>query len=110
MKQYYGIKISTLLNAAQKLNSDLDYLCALVEQPDSEFVITNALAYARAVTSVSNHLDFLIEDLAENDLSEDEKYVKLSEDDILLMNSYTERCEEDLKLLEKTCGICLQNN
>jgi len=110
VKQYYGIKISTILNMAEKLTSDLDYLCSLVEQPDSEFPIVNALAYARAVTALSNHLDFVLEDLSENDLSEDEEYVKLTEDEVLMLNAGTEGAEAALKLLEKTCGIYLQNN
>ena len=110
MTQQYGIKVSTILNAAEKLTSDLDYLCSLVEMPDAEFPIINALAYARAVTALSNHVDFIIEDLAENDLSEDEDYVKLSKEDIISMNLYTEASEDALKLLEKTCGIYLQNN
>ena len=110
MRQYYGIKVTTILNAAEKLSSDLDYLCSLVEQPDSEFPILNALAYARAVTAVSNHIEFVLEDLSENDLSEDEEYVKLTEDELITMNAYTEGTEASLKLLEEVCGISLQNN
>jgi len=109
-KQKYGIKISTILNAAEKLTADLEYLCSIAESPDPEFPIMDALAYARAVSAVANHLDFVIEDLTENDLSEDEEYVKLSEDDLVLMSSLTESSEEAIKILEKTCGIYLQNN
>tara|TARA_B100000085_G_scaffold186806_1_gene170797 strand:+ start:300 stop:635 length:336 start_codon:yes stop_codon:yes gene_type:complete len=109
-KQKYGIKISTILNAAEKLSADLEYLCSIAESPDPEFPITDALAYARAVSAVANHLDFVIEDLTENDLSENEEYVKLSQDDILLMSRLTEASEEAIKMLEETCGISLQNN
>ena len=109
-KQKYGIKISTILNAAEKLSADLEYLCSIAENPDPEFPITDALAYARAVSAVANHLDFVIEDLTENDLSENEEYVKLSQDDILLMSRLTEASEEAIKMLEETCGISLQNN
>jgi hypothetical protein len=110
VKQYYGIKVTTLLNAAEKLTADFDYLCSIIEAPDTEFPINDALAYSRAVIALSNHIEFIVEDLSENDLSEDEIYVKLSEEDILAMNSYTENSEEVLELLEKTCGIYLQNN
>lgn len=61
----------------------------------------DALAYARAVSAVANHLDFVIEDLTENDLSEDEEYVKLSEDDLVLMSSLTESSEEPSKYWRK---------
>jgi len=109
-KPRYGIKVSTILNAADKLSSDLEYLCSLVEKPDPEFIISDALIYARAVTALSNHVDFVLEDLAENDLSEDETYVKLSDEDIVMMNTYTEGTEDALEILEKVCGISLQNN
>ena len=46
-KQKYGIKISTILNAAEKLTADLEYLCSIAESPDPEFPIMDALAYAR---------------------------------------------------------------
>tara|TARA_Y100001937_G_C6886724_1_gene227164 strand:- start:74 stop:409 length:336 start_codon:yes stop_codon:yes gene_type:complete len=109
-KQRYGIKISTILNAAEKLSDDLDYLCSIAEAPDPEFPISDALAYARAISAIANHLDFVIEDLSGNDLSDDQEYVKLSEDDLLLMTTLTETSEEAIKILEKTCGIYLQNN
>ena len=110
MTQQYGIKVSTLLNAADKLSQDLEYLCSLVEDPDLEFPIKNAIAYAHAVMMLSNQLDFVLEDLSGRDLSEDEQYVKLSKEDIVTMNEYTESSEEALKELEKICAISLQNN
>jgi hypothetical protein len=110
VKQYYAMRVSTILHAAEKLSSDLDYLCAIVEQPDPEFPVTNALAYARAVTTMSNHLDFILEDLSERDLNEDQDHVKLSEEDVVALSVYTEAAEEALALLERTCGISLQNN
>ena len=110
MKQLYGIKVSTILNAAEKLTADLDYLCSLVEQPDPEFLITNAIIYAEAIMALSNQVKFVIDDLAENDLSEDETCVKLSKEEIHMLNMYTENSEEALKRLEETCGISLRNN
>ena len=110
MRQTYGIKVSTILNAADKLSAALEYLCSLTEKPDPEFPIADALVYSRAIIALSNHIDFVLEDLSENDLSEDEEYVKLSEEDLVLMSSYTESTEDALELLEKVCGIYLQNN
>jgi len=109
-KKFYGIKVSTILNAAESLNADLEYLCSIVEQPCEEFVVADALAYVRAVTALSNQLEFFIEDLAENDLSEDQEYVKVSEDQVLMMNTYTEGTDEALRILEETCKISLQSN
>ena len=110
VSQAYAIKVATILNAAEQLTSDLDYLCSLVEKPDVEFPIANALAYAQAVTALSSQLDFILEDIAENELSKDGDCVKITKEDILTLNMYTENSEDALKLLEKTCGISLKSN
>lgn len=110
MTQQYGIKVSTLLNAADKLSQDLEYLCSLAENPDPEFRIKNAVAYSHAVMTLSIHLDFVLEDLSDRDLTEDEEYVKLTQEDVITMNEYTESSEEALKDLEDLCGISIQSN
>jgi hypothetical protein len=104
------MRISTLLNAADKLGQDLEYLCSIAEHPDPDFPIVDAITYSQAVTALALQWSFILEDLAENELSDDEEYVKLTTEDIQLLNSYTEAAEEALKLLETTCGIYLQNN
>tara|TARA_R100001443_G_scaffold90220_2_gene96690 strand:+ start:603 stop:938 length:336 start_codon:yes stop_codon:yes gene_type:complete len=109
-QEYYGIKVDTLINAAERLTSDLDYLCALVEEADPEFPIRDAISYAYAIVSLSTQLEFVLEDLANNDLSEDEIYVKLTTEDVHTLNRFTENSEDSLKRLEETCGISLQNN
>ena len=110
MKQSYGIKVSTVLNATQKLTEDLEYLCSLVEKPDPEFNIKNAIVYSHAVMTLSNHLDFILEELTSRDLTPEQDMVKLSEEDIIAMNEYTEASEEALEDLEELCGISLNNN
>jgi hypothetical protein len=110
VRQTYGIKVETILNATEKLTDDLEYLCSLVESPDPEFIIKNAIAYAHAVMTLSNHLDFVLEELTQRDLTPDEDMVKLSEEDVIVMNEYTEASEDALKDLEVLCGISLKNN
>ncbi len=110
VKQTYGIKVTTILSATEKLTDDLEYLCSLVEKPDPEFTIKNAIVYSHAVMTLSNHLDFVLEELTERDLTPDEEMVKLSEEDVLAMNEYTEASEEALADLEELCGISLKNN
>ena len=100
VKQTYGIKVTTILNATEKLTDDLEYLCSLVEKPDPEFTIKNAIAYAHAVMTLSNHLDFVLEELTNRDLTPEEDMVKLSEEDVIAMNEYTEASEEALEDLE----------
>ena len=62
MKQTYGIKVSTIVNATETLTDDLDYLCALVEQPDPEFSIKDAVVFSRLGMTISHHLDFIVEE------------------------------------------------
>jgi hypothetical protein len=82
VKQTYGMKVTTILHATEQLSADLEYLCSLVEKPDPEFKIRNAIVYAHAVMTLSTHLDFVLEELT----------------------------RRDLKDLEELCGISLQNN
>ena len=109
-KELFGLKVETIISAADKLTADLDYLCSLVEKADPEFFICDAVTYSFAVVSLSNQLDFLLEDLANNDLSEDEIYVKLSRDEVFMLDNYNTQTEEALKSLEEVCGISLQSN
>ena len=110
LRQTYGIKVTTILSATEKLTEDLEYLCSLVEKPDPEFKIKNAIVYAHAVMTLSTHLDFVLEELTNRDLTPDEDMVKLSQEDIIAMNEYTEASEEALEDLEVLCGISLKNN
>ena len=110
VRQTYGIQVTTILNAAEKITQDLEYLCSLLEKPDAEFPIKNAIAYAHAVMTLSNHLDFVLEEIATRDLTPDENMIKLTEEDVIAMNEYTEASEEALEVLEVLCGISLKNN
>jgi len=108
--EFYGVRVTTIMHAADTVSADLEYLCSLVEQPDPEFSIVDAVSYAGAVAALSHQLDFIVEDLSENDLSEDQEYVKLSKEDIIMLNSYTSSSEEAISRMEEVCGISLQNN
>lgn len=109
-QQKYAIRITTIINATDTLTSDLEYLCSLVESPDPEFVMEDALSYAYALVAVSSHLEYLSEEISANELTEDEDYVTLSEEDIRLLNDYSTQTEAAILALEKTCGISLKNN
>ena len=109
-KQKYGMKVTTILNAADKLSSELEYLCSLVEKPDKEFQIADALVYAEALVAISSQLDFITIELSANDLSEDQEYVKLTTNEVAMLSSYNDVTEACIKALEEVCGISLQNN
>lgn len=108
--QSYGLKVATILNAADKLTADLEYLCSLIEQPDPEFPIEDAIVYATAITALSTHIDFVVEDLSLNELSADQSYVKLSKDEVMMLSNYSRHTDEAIQQLEEICGISLQNN
>ena len=109
-KQTYAIKVSTVLNATAKLTEDLEYLCSLVEKPDPEFTVKNAIVYSHAVMTLSTHLDFVLEELTKRDLTTEQDMVKLTEEDVIAMSDYTEATEEAILDLEELCGISLKNN
>ena len=107
---HYGMKVATLVAAADRLTAQLDYLCALTQCPDPEWSLPDAVSYAYALVCLESQLEFLVEDLADNDLSEDELYVRLSKEEVYSLNRYTENSEEALRRLEERCGISLRNN
>jgi len=108
--QNYGIKITTMINAAEKLADDLDYLCSLVERPDAEFPITDAVVYANAVMALTAQLEYISVDLAENELNDEQDCVTLTQEELMTITSYTESAEDALEILEDVCGISLQSN
>jgi len=109
-KKYYAMRITTLLNAVDVLSADLEYLAALTELPDPEFLIKDAVAYSRAVVAISNHINFVMEDISTKSLSEDENHVKLTEQDVVLLDTYNTATEDAIEQLELLCGISLRNN
>jgi len=60
--------------------------------------------------ALTHQLEFFLEDIAENDLSDDGEHVKVSEEEVFMMQSYSENVELAIQELEETCGIYLQNN
>ena len=110
MSKYFGIRQDTIARAIEGTHSDLDYLCALIEHPDPGFYIRDAMVYAQAVTALMNQLEFFLEDISQNDLSEDGEHVKVSEEEVFMMQDLSENAELAIKELENVCGISLRKN
>ena len=110
MSNSYGIKITTIERAVSNISSDLDYLCSLIECPDSEFPIKDALVYARAVNCLLAQLDFAEKVAAENDIDEEGIYFRLSDKELVLLGQHADEVEEALLDLEEICGISLRKN
>tara|TARA_R110000822_G_scaffold1791_1_gene8307 strand:+ start:2936 stop:3283 length:348 start_codon:yes stop_codon:yes gene_type:complete len=109
-EQRFGLKVTTIINAADKIADDLDYLCSLVEQPDTEFPITDAVVYANAVMALNAQLEYISADLAENELNDEGDCVTLTQEELMTLTSYTESVDDALEILEDVCGISLQSN
>jgi hypothetical protein len=109
MSESYGIKVYTINEAIIGISGDLDYLCSLIENPDPDFPIKDALVYCRAVSALCHQLD-LAEKIAENELSDDGEYVKVSEQELLAMGDNTDNTDDTLQELEEVCGISLKKN
>ena len=109
-EQRFGLKVTTMINAADKIADDLDYLCSLAEQPDIEFPITDAVVYANAVMALNAQLEYISADLAENELNDEGDCVTLTQEELMTLTSHNESVEDALEILEDVCGISLQSN
>jgi len=110
MSQTYGLRVATIEVAIHQLSEDIEYLCSIIESPHPDFVVKDAVAYSLALASLLRHLSFA-EDLAEkNEQSTDGVYIKVNNEELLMMQECTKESETTLLHLEETCGISLQKN
>ncbi len=109
MGESYGIRVYTINEAIVNISGDLDYLCSLIENPDPDFPIKDALVYSRAVAALCHQLD-LAEKIAENEMSADGEYIKVSEQELIAMGDNTDNTDDTLLELEEICGISLKKN
>jgi len=107
---HYGMKVCSLKQGISLVEEDLEYLCALIERPDPEFGITDAVAIATAITALAHQLDFMSHDISKNPLSEDGEFVKLSKEEVLMLTDLSEEAEDAVQRLEEVCKISLKNN
>ena len=108
-KQLYSIRLSALLNGISLVGADLEFLCSLVEDPDEEYRIPDAVEYSGAVVALMNQLAYMSEEIAHNDLTEDGEFVQLSLKEVKVMNKLHEEAEEAIGRLRQ-CGISLEQN
>jgi hypothetical protein len=109
MSQAYGVRIPTIETAILQVSGDLDYLCSLIEQPDQNFAIKDALIYCRAVSLLTEQLD-LAERISGNEIDQDGEYFKVSEKELHLMGRITDDVDDALLDLEEICGISIRKN
>jgi len=108
-KQTYGMKISSLLSGIDTTEKDLNFLCSLIESPDEEYNIPDAIEYAHAVVALSRQLNYMISEISENEVTEDEELVMLSKQQLITLNTLTDAVEDALGRL-RLCGISLKQN
>ncbi len=108
-KTYYEMKIASLDKGIEDATQDLEFLCSLIETPDREYHIPDAVEYSQAVVALFRQLDFMVEDLGATPLSNDQECVKLTRDQLLKLNSLSNEVDAALRRMRK-CGISVTNN
>ena len=108
-KKTYGMKISSLLTGIDNTEKDLDFLCSLVESPDEEYRVPDAVEFSFAVVALSHQLDYMILEISESETTEDEEMVLLSKEQLVTLTTLTDAVETALGRL-RSCGISLKQN
>jgi len=108
-KRTYGMKLDSLIRGIDTTEKDLNFLCSLIESPDEEYNIPDAVEYAHAIVALSRQLNYMISEISENDLTEDEELVMLSKEQLVTLNALTNAVEDAVGRL-RLCGISLKQN
>ena len=108
-KKPYGMKLDSLIRGIEITQQDLDFLCSLVELPDENYSIPDAIDYSCAVVALYQQLQFMVEDLSTNPLTEDETIIKLSQEELETLTDLSDAVEDALGRLRE-CGISLKQN
>ena len=103
------MKISSLLQGIEITQKDLDFLCSLAEDPDESFPIKDAVEYSFAIVALTQQLDYMMDEISHNDLTEDAELVKLTKEQLLTLNKLSDAVEDALGRL-RLCGISLKQN
>ena len=108
-KKTYAMNLNNLMNGIKVVGEDLEFLCSLVEDPDSEYKIPDAVEYSNAVVTLMNQLTFMVEEIDHHNLTDDGKFVILTKDEVNTLSVLSDAAEEALEGLRK-CGISIKNN
>lgn len=110
MSQTYGVKVSSLEVGLDALGGELDHLLSLVESPDPEYKVQDAVLYCEAIATFSEMIEFLVGALSLNEISPDGVHIKMSSEEIVVMGHLSDTTEEIRGDLLKQCGISLAKN
>jgi len=108
-KHKFGMPVASLLQGIEVTRKDLNFLCSLVELPDSEFPIPDAVEYSYAIVALTEQLTYMVDHISTNELTDDEDVIKVSKKELLKLTSLSEKVEEALGRL-RACGISLKPN
>tara|TARA_R110000824_G_scaffold232068_2_gene419971 strand:+ start:3436 stop:3771 length:336 start_codon:yes stop_codon:yes gene_type:complete len=111
MKKHYAMRTAALVNGVAIVSADLEFLCSLIECPDKEYQIPDAVDYSIAVLALTNQLAFMTEMLASasDDLSDKDSVIELTKEEVEIMNSLDQDSEDGLETLRE-CGISIKSN
>jgi len=108
-KQRYGMPVESLLMGIEVTRKDLDFLCSLVEAPDTEYPIPDAIDYSTAIVALNSQLRYMVDNISVKELTEDEELFKISQKELLKLTELSENVEKALERL-RACGISLKSN
>ena len=108
-KQKYGMPVESLLKGIEVTRKDLDFLCSLIEAPDEEFPIPDAVDYSYAIVALTSQLTYMVDNIAQNELSEDEELITISQKELYKLTELSDKVEEALGRL-RACGISVKSN
>ena len=105
----YGMSLDSLLLGIDKTERDLDFLCSLIEQPDQEYKIPDAVEYAFAVVALSRQLEYMTIELSSNEVDEETNLVLLTKKQLNKLSSLSDNVDDAIRRLRQ-CGISLEQN
>lgn len=108
-KQNYGMPVDSLIMGIEVTRKDLDFLCSLIEAPDTEYPIPDAIDYSNAIVALNTQLTYMVDNISTNELTEDEDVIKISQKELLKLTELSETVEKALERL-RSCGISLKSN
>ena len=109
-KSAYAMSLQTFLAGVDAAKKDLDYLEDFLKNPLEDFSIRNATDFCVAFTALIAQLDFMTDELATNEISNDGEMVYLSKDQVLSLSRYSDLATSTVKKMQESCKIDMEIN
>ena len=113
-KGEYLMSLAAYNQGVEQASLTLDYLCAFVDAPFSEFGVSDIGALASAIAALSEQLQFMSEVLADNKVilanDDNKEYIVLSKDQVVDLAQLSDVVEQKTQELRHLCHIRVEVN